>query len=173
LYTLTSSDLTSCRKFEDVIAHGGYPIDIHSPDGEGTKTEHPNWRDTYGIPYRCLVNKKIGNLVTVGRCISATFEAQASIRVSPIAGATGHAGGAAASLAAERGTKPCNIDVKELQSILLKQGAYLITVYSMRTEPVGTGVGKNLIKLRRQDSTHLRHNPQRNLLPLTAILKVI
>jgi hypothetical protein len=43
----------------------------------------------------------------------------------------------------------------------------------MRTEPVGTGVGKNLIKLRRQDSTHLRHNPQRNLLPLTAILKVI
>lgn len=34
VYTLTREDIVSARRFEDVIAHGGYPIDVHSPDGK-------------------------------------------------------------------------------------------------------------------------------------------
>jgi hypothetical protein len=125
LYTLTGGDLLSCEKFGDVIAQAGYPVDIHSPDGEGTNHMHLKWGDIYSIPYRCLVNDKIGNLITVGRCISATFEAQAAIRTTPTAGAIGHAGGVAAALAAKRGVKASDVDMAELQRVLKDQGAYL------------------------------------------------
>lgn len=125
LYTLSHHDLLSCKRFEDVIAHSGYPIDIHNPDGEGTKSMHLNWGDVYGIPYGCLVNDQVNNLITVGRCISATFEAQAAIRLSPTAGAVGHAGGIAASLAVRQGIKVNEVDVSGLQGILKEQDAYL------------------------------------------------
>jgi len=130
LYVLTPEDLITCRKFQDTIAHGAYPIDIHSPDGAGPakksiKKTRLNWGEMYNIPYRSLVNEKVSNLITVGRCISTTFEAQGAIRVTPIAGATGHAGGAAAALCAKHGGKACDVDIQELHSTLKGQRAYL------------------------------------------------
>ncbi|AOT69285.1 FAD-dependent oxidoreductase [Geosporobacter ferrireducens] len=125
VYTLTGEDLIACRKFEDAIAHSGYPIDIHNPDGEGTEAKKLKWGEYYSIPYRCLVNHKINNIITVGRCISADFEAQAAIRLTPTAGAIGHAGGAAASMIARGGFNAKEIDPKELRRILLEQQAFL------------------------------------------------
>jgi hypothetical protein len=133
LYTLTLDDLIECRSFDDVIAHGGYPIDIHPPKGEqeehfkqrNQEIKHLKAGETYSIPYRCLINDKVRNLVTVGRCISTTFEAQGGIRVTPIAGAIGHGGGVAAALAALGGKPTDEISVRELQAELKKQGAYL------------------------------------------------
>lgn len=125
LYTLSAEDLLTSKKFFDVIAHSAYPVDIHSPDGEGTSHMHLAWGQKYSIPYRCLVNPKVHNLITVGRCISATFEAQAAIRTSPTVGAIGHAGGLAASLAAETQRAARDIDIQTLQRKLQEQGAYL------------------------------------------------
>ncbi len=125
LYTLTAQDLLSSRWFPDVIAHAGYPVDIHCPDGTGTSHMHLQWGQKYGIPYRCLVNAKVDNLITVGRCISATFEAQAGIRTTPTVGAIGHAGGTAAAIAAKAATAARDVDVAELQERLLEQSAYL------------------------------------------------
>lgn len=125
VHTLTAQDILDCRKFEDVIAHGGYPIDIHSPDGQGMKHMFLKWGEIYSIPYRCLVNDKINNMITVGRCISATFEAQAAIRVTPIAGAIGHAGGVGAAIAVKENAGTSNVNVKTLQKVLLDQDAYL------------------------------------------------
>jgi len=133
LYTLTLDDLLECRKFDDVIAHGGYPIDIHPPKGEqeehfrkrNREIKHLKSGEMYSIPYRCLINAKVRNLVTVGRCISTTFEAQGGIRVTPIAGAIGHGGGVAAALAALGNKRTDEISIRELQDTLMRQGAYL------------------------------------------------
>jgi hypothetical protein len=133
LYTLTLDDLIECRSFDDVIAHGGYPIDIHPPKGEqeehfkkrNQEIKHLKSGETYSIPYRCLINDKVRNLVTVGRCISTTFEAQGGIRVTPIAGAIGHGGGVAAALAALGNKSTDEISIQELHAELKKQGAYL------------------------------------------------
>lgn len=133
LYTLLLEDLIACKPFEDVIAHGGYPVDIHPPKGENEEEfrkrvreiKHLEEGEVYSIPYRCLINDKIGNLITVGRCISATFEAQGAIRVTPIAGAIGHGGGVAAAIAAIRNVKTIDISIRELHSKLKEQGAYL------------------------------------------------
>ena len=129
-YTVTSEDLSSEKKFTDVIAHGGYPVDIHSLK-KGEENEIPDgikkfeWGTMYSVPYRALINDKVDNLITVGRCLSAEFEAVGALRVSPMAGATGHAGGVAAYLAAKNDSNVHNIDIKEMQKILLEQGAYL------------------------------------------------
>ena len=78
----------------------------------------------YSIPYGSLIGE-CKNLITVGRCISATFEAQAAIRVSPIAGAIGHGGGAAAAVALGAGVPVQRIDPQSLRQLLLSQGAFL------------------------------------------------
>ncbi|RAV01702.1 FAD-dependent oxidoreductase [Paenibacillus sp. YN15] len=133
LYTLTLEDLLACRTFPDTIAHGGYPVDIHPPKGEREEAfkervkaiKHLKSGEIYSIPYRSLVNGRIANLVTVGRSISATFEAQGAIRVTPIAGAIGHGGGAAAALAALHGYEAALVPAELLRAKLREQGAYL------------------------------------------------
>lgn len=126
-YTITETDIVSCKTFEDTIAHGAYPIDIHPPEGADddmfnvVKLENGNY---YSIPYRALIGD-MKNLITVGRCISATFEAQAAIRVSPIAGAIGHAGGASAAIAVESGKEVHNVNIENVKRCMIKQGAFI------------------------------------------------
>lgn len=125
MYTLTAEDILEQRKFEDTIAHSGYPIDIHSPDGEGTKHQKLEWGGMYSIPYSCMITESVKNLIVIGRCISATFEAQAAMRTTPTTGAIGHAGGVAAAIAAKEGIPVQDIDIKKVQTMLKEQGAYL------------------------------------------------
>lgn len=125
-YTLTAEDILSRKRFKSVIAHSGYPIDIHNPKGEGTATTFLNERGGYyDIPYEVMFCDEIENLLVTGRCCSATFEAQASLRVTPSAGAMGQAAGAAAAQAVSKTGDVRNVDVQELQKALRRQGAYI------------------------------------------------
>ena len=123
LYTLEAEDILEERKFEDGVAAYGYPIDIHSADGTETDSRFLREGGYYTVPYRCLVNGEIPNLMAAGRNISASFEAQASTRTSPCCGALGHAAGAAAALAAKNGVLPTQVDAKELRALLAEQDA--------------------------------------------------
>lgn len=124
-YRLTASDLLENKMFEDAIAMGGYPIDIHSPDG-GTMEHHylkkGSW---YSIPYRCLYTNELDNLLIAGRCISATHEACAAVRVTPILMAISEGAGTAAAIAAKQGIGVAAIDVAQLQNLLKDHGAFL------------------------------------------------
>ncbi len=122
LYTLSAEDLLTCKKFDDCIACGGYPIDVHSPDGNKTITQRV---PSYQIPLRSLLTAKPENLVVVGRCVSATHEAAAAIRVTPIVMAIGQAGGTVAAEALHYDNRPASVPAKIVQSLLLDQGAYL------------------------------------------------
>jgi hypothetical protein len=131
IYTLTLNDLLEQKKFADVIACGGYPIDVHPTGPEelnkvrNNAPKHICEGEIYSIPLRSLVNAEIDNIVTVGRCISAEFEAQGAIRVTPIAGAIGHGGGAAAAVAVATNMPVREISIEMLHDILIKQGAFL------------------------------------------------
>jgi hypothetical protein len=124
-YVITGEDITKARKFEDVIARGSYPIDIHSPTGEGTVNPPMAPGASYDIPYRSLVPKGIDNLLVAGRCISSTHEGQSAIRVIPIAVAIGQGAGVAAALSASRNVPPRRLDISLLQRTLRAQGANL------------------------------------------------
>ena len=131
-HVLHETELVGLKKFEDTICHGGYPIDVHPAEGHDKFVDwskvhrHLNYGDMYSIPFRALTNLEVSNLITVGRCISATFEAQGGIRVSPIAAGIGQAGGAAASVMVIKSVFDSKkIDYKEIQDVLLKWDAYL------------------------------------------------
>lgn len=125
-YTLTHEDLATGREFDDVIALCGYPVDIHSPTGAGggANGEYPT-ANVYQIPYRSLVPTKVEQLLVAGRCVSATHEALAAIRVMPPAFAMGQAAGTAAAIAATRGIRPRAVPIHDLHVALLRQHAYL------------------------------------------------
>jgi hypothetical protein len=102
-YILTEEDHLSLRKFEDVIAHNRYPIDIHLKQGLDYRKFPPGeWHD---IPYRSLVVKGFDNLWVAGRCLSATFVAQSAVRIQSVCRSMGEAAGVAAALCAKSGTK--------------------------------------------------------------------
>ncbi len=123
-YLLTGEDIINCRKFSDSIAAGNYSIDIHSPDGSGTIMHRFKQGEYYTIPYRCLLPKKISNLLVAGRCISFDHEAQAACRVMPICASLGQAAATAAVISA-KGNKPLReIDVREIQNALREDKAF-------------------------------------------------
>jgi len=121
-YWLTKTDVLEARKFSDVIARGSYPIDIHNPKGKGTLIQQVPPREAYEIPLRCLLPKNVDGLTVAGRCISGSFEAQASFRVMPICIATGQAAGVCAALAAHRNQSPHSLPASDVQEELLRQG---------------------------------------------------
>jgi len=124
-YVLTQEDLVACTKSPDRIAAGNYDIDIHNPEGSGTSHYYFAPGTWYTIPYRSLLPLKAGNLLVAGRCISATHEAQASIRILPIVATLGQAAGVAAAVSLRAGVAPREADVAEIQRILTREGAFI------------------------------------------------
>lgn len=122
-HILTAEELKNCTKFEDSIALGNYDIDIHNPEGSGTS--HYLFKDGqyYTIPYRSLLPKEYDNLLVAGRCISATHEAQASIRIMPICCCLGQAAGTAAAVAFKTNKTAKTVDVDVVREKLRKDGA--------------------------------------------------
>ncbi|MEK8128320.1 FAD-dependent oxidoreductase [Paenibacillus filicis] len=125
LYALQSEDVVNGRRFADVIARSGYPIDIHDPSGKGVTAAWVKGDGAYDIPYRCLLPKHINNLLVGGRCISTTHEALATTRLTPSCMATGQAAGTAAGIAFKSGVAPADIDIAVLQQELVTGGAIL------------------------------------------------
>jgi glycine/D-amino acid oxidase-like deaminating enzyme len=124
-YVMTRDDILSCRRFDDAVAVGSYPIDLHRPNDDGCTLE---WcGDCYDIPYRALLPQGVENLLVAGRCISTTHEAMAAIRVMSTCMAMGEAAGRAAKMASREGISPSDIDTRKLREDLIAGGAFLRT----------------------------------------------
>ncbi|MHA7966676.1 FAD-dependent oxidoreductase [Paenibacillus sp. CAU 1782] len=119
-YLLTKDDVVQGRKFDDVIARSGYPIDIHDPSGKGVTASFISGDGAYDIPYGCLLSLNIPNLLAAGRCISTSHEALATTRLTPSCMATGQAAGTAAALSVKGGVRPSELDIMLLQEELRK-----------------------------------------------------
>ncbi|MGH6895238.1 MAG: FAD-dependent oxidoreductase [Geminicoccaceae bacterium] len=124
-YRLTAEDVLGARQFDDVIARGSYPVDIHNPRGSGTVLKRLPPGAAYDIPLRCLLPRGIEGLLVAGRCISGSHEAHSSYRVMPIVMATGQAAGVCAALAARRDLTPRAVPAADVQATLIAQGADL------------------------------------------------
>lgn len=126
-YVMTEEDVLGARKFDDAIARGTYPVDIHNPAGRGTKLKRVPPGEWYEIPFRCLLPHRVEGMLTAGRCISGTHEAHSSYRVTPTVMATGQAAGIAAALAARSARRPRELKADAVQEELIRQGASLRT----------------------------------------------
>ena len=121
-YRLTRQDVLWARKFEDVIARYGAPIEEHHA-GQDTRWEYLPEGETYDLPYRCLLPQKVEGLLVAGRCFSADHDAQASARSMGQCMAMGQAAGVAAALAAQSKRAPREVSVREIQNHLRSIGA--------------------------------------------------
>ncbi len=120
-YILSEEDLINEKIFDDSIAMGGHIIDIHAPDG--TSEQRRDAVPAYQIPYRCLVPKKIENLIVAGRTVSTTHVAHASIRVMGTCMGIGQGAGVAAALAAKGDGVARHVNTEDLRSCLKDLGA--------------------------------------------------
>lgn len=124
-YVLTHDDVVTGRKFPDAIAASSVRIDIHNVTTSGIDYAAPPDGDYYQIPFRCVLPQRLRNVLTVGRCISATHEAHGSTRQVPTTIPVAQAAGTAAAMAVTEGTSLRALDVARLQRTLVNQGAFL------------------------------------------------
>jgi hypothetical protein len=109
---LTNAEARAYTKFPDTVAVGG----TYSGGGK-----NPGWP----IPYGALVPKKIDNLLAAGRCICVDTKLVEDMRLIATCLITGHAAGAGAALAVQSKCRPRDVDTRQLQELLKRQGAYL------------------------------------------------
>ena len=117
-YMMNGEDIMKGSRFEDVVARGCYGIDIHGQKDESSRMENLEEGAWYDIPLRSLRVKDSKNLMVAGRCIGATREGHAALRIQPTASATGEACGAAAALAVLQNCDPDEIIYKTLRKHL-------------------------------------------------------
>ena len=96
-YYLVEDDYHNQSRFPDAVCRTAWFIDAH---GEKISEKLPKG-GFYEIPYRSLVTDKISNLIVAGRCISASFILQASMRIQPTCYSIGEAAGIAAQFAVQ------------------------------------------------------------------------
>jgi len=120
-YRLTEDDVLGGRRFDDGVCRAAWPIELHVADGrtEWSFLDDGLW---YTVPYRCLLPDDIDNLAVVGRCVSASRQAFASVRVIGPCMGEGQAAAAAVSLALPNGRALAGVDVDALRAQLAALG---------------------------------------------------
>ncbi|MFS0726922.1 FAD-dependent oxidoreductase [Paenibacillus sp. 1P07SE] len=125
-YTLVQEDFLEMRGFEDDIARNSYFIDIHMATSKDQMAiRHLPSGKSHGVPYRCLLPVGLDNVWVAGRAASSDRVVQGSLRVMPNCFAMGEAAGTAAYLASRQGLGTREVPILELQTLLIKQGAWL------------------------------------------------
>ena len=118
-YMVTGQDILSGARFGDVVARGCYGIDIHGQKGEKSRMDELEEGQWYEIPLRSLLVKDAENLMVAGRCIGATREGHAALRIMPTSAATGEACGATAALAVKTGQTIRQVEYGQIRQALI------------------------------------------------------
>jgi hypothetical protein len=121
LRTVTEDDVLAGRRGPDGVALCAAPIEDHHA-GADTRWQPVGGDGTYSIPYGALVTGDVEGLIVAGRCLSAEHGAQASLRNSAQAFATGEAAGYAVDLAHRDGGALVDVDVAALRERIVATG---------------------------------------------------
>ena len=105
-YYMVEDDYHNQSRFADAVCRTAWFIDAH---GEKVSEKLPAG-GYYEVPYRALITDKISNLIVTGRCISASFILQASMRIQPTCISIGEAAGIAAAYGLDNNIAANKID---------------------------------------------------------------
>lgn len=111
----------------------GFATTTPPPDGKpvvnikGQRAELAEFEPNrcYDIPYRCLVPVRVNNLLVAGRNLSSDVYAQSGARLILCCLSMGEAAGTAACISIAEDIAPRDINVKALQSELIRHGGNL------------------------------------------------
>ncbi len=107
-HVMTQLDVATAAKFEDVIAWHS----IVGPMNDSGPVE---------LPYRCILPKKVENLICPGRHLAADEIIIDTLLLIPQCVGLGQAAGVAAAVAANDGTTAHKVDIKKVQRILSEE----------------------------------------------------
>ena len=147
-YTTTAKEikrvgnpLIAAKFFEDSVAIGTYPVDLHNcnleSDLEGYLGEtlddkpgppHPFASGPFQIPYPSFISQDLDNLLTAGKTLSVTRLANGASRNQPISMLAGQAAGIASALAVSKNIAPSQVPVKDVQHALLDRKVLLVAI---------------------------------------------
>jgi len=113
-YRVTEKDWRSGEVHEDTIA-------VCPQQRRVVSSENPHMH----IPYRCLVPRKVDNLLVAGRSFSSDDIVNNEYNLIPHCTLYGQAAGTAAALAIKSGVKVRNVDIAALKDSLIKQNVVL------------------------------------------------
>ncbi len=109
-------------QFNDRIALGAYPADVHALDNCDTPSYIVSAHDTlpFYIPFRALTNNQLDNFLVAGKTMAQSFLANSATRLHPIEWSSGTAAGVAAAWMALTGktSREALASIKELQSLV-------------------------------------------------------
>ena len=125
-HILTYNDIIDRVLYPDSTATITWDTDIHYPDPENANKFDEPFRSAayhkgnvhpYTVPYRCLYSKDVKNLFVVGRHISVSHVALASVRVMRTLGMLGEVVGMAAKVCMDENAYPRDVYVKYLDKL--------------------------------------------------------
>ena len=123
-YQLTEDDVLDCADFDDTIGVNGWPVEAHVAGSVEFRWQRKE-RGFNQLPFRMIVPQVLTNTYVAGRCASMTHGGQSSARVTGSCFVMGQAAGSAAHLAISTGAPPPDVDIGELQTHLMQNGAWL------------------------------------------------
>jgi hypothetical protein len=123
VHILTGSEYLKAEKFEDSVSRAAHPVDIHIPTDSNQNLTY--LEEAGYIPYRSLIAPAFPNYLAAGRCISVDSEVSASVRVQAPVMEIGQAAGMAASLCVKNKVPVDKADIRELRSLLQKEGSFI------------------------------------------------
>lgn len=107
-YVLTEQDVIGAKKFQDGIVKNSWPIEFWDPES-GPSYQYVPDGDYYEIPFRCMKVSGFENMLSSGRCISATSSALSSTRMIGTCLALGEKAGLAAAYRVRKGFFPAKV----------------------------------------------------------------
>ncbi len=131
-YVLNENDVYGLKVFDDAIAYGGWPMDMHIPGGISRGKLEPSefihLDGQFSIPYSTIYSKNIKNLFLGGRASSNSRMAFGATRVMATCGVIGQATGTAAALAIKHKCSPRDLSssIDILQQQLAKDDCYIM-----------------------------------------------
>lgn len=162
-HMLTQNEILENKCFDDSVCYGGWYMDFHPAKGiyseEEFCTQIPVY--TYNIPYGCLYNKKLDNLLFAGRNISVTHAAFSSTRVMDTCGLIGQVVGEAAAYCSMKEISTHTLATKhmtQLQQNLLKNDMTIFGIHNQEEEDLArianiTASGTRKIENMQMDGT--------------------
>lgn len=148
-FQIKGEELLYGHTYDDAVAYGTYPVDVHHSDSAGITFRHldgfelihsdrtsaplrRNWRidgkhaPYYQIPFRTLIQRKYLNFLPVGRMINADESAYGAVRVMVNLNQLGEAAGTAAYLSIQKNQPIFDLDTIPLRQALKNGGSIIL-----------------------------------------------
>jgi hypothetical protein len=115
------------------IAVGDYPIDHHHRENPRAP-QHLNFYPvpSFNMPLGALIPKDFAGLIVAEKSTSVSNIVNGTTRLQPCVMLTGQAAGVLAALAVKQNKQAAEVPVRNVQSELLKSGAYIMPYYDVK-----------------------------------------